>query len=103
MDSSDVMGPNNGNLQTVSAHYNNRAAQQKQIDACHSKSIIGHSFKKKKRVPYYRFRVTCINLFLLCGVAIKRYYWSGSGSETSHRGTCRIGAGLPLSGRRCVH
>ena len=44
MDSSDVMGLNNGNLQTVSAHYNNRAAQQKQIDACHSKSIIGHSF-----------------------------------------------------------
>ena len=40
-------------------------AQQKQIDACHSKSIIGHSFFEK-RVPYYRFRVTCINLFLLC-------------------------------------
>ena len=37
-------------------------SQQKQIDACHSKSIIGHSFFKK-RVPYYRFRVTCINLF----------------------------------------
>ena len=43
--------------------------QQKRIDACHLKSIIGHSYFKKL-VPYYRLVVTCINLFLLCASAL---------------------------------
>ena len=96
MDSSDVMGPNNGIiLQTVSAHYNNRAG----VAIKHYNNRAGVAIKHYNNragvaIKHYNNRA---------GVAIKHYYWSGSGSEASHRGTCRIGVVLPLSGRSCVH